>query len=343
LLSPDGSLGVRVALSLLPVLLFLLSLVWLDCFRLVRKSRVLVAMLAGAVGALLSYLINTVVLDLSGLPTVTFAIVAGPLVEETCKGLWVAWQIRQRQVGFLVDAAILGFATGAGFALVENIYYLENVSEAPLLVWVIRGLGTALMHGGTTALLAVYLRGRGDRSPSGPPWVGAVFLATLLHAAFNRFMTQPLLATVIMLVLLPGLMALVYRQGERRLRTWLGRGFDRDRELLSLINEGQVRETPLGKYLVSLRDHFRPDKVADMLCLLRLQVELSLRAKGLLILREQGLTPAPDPLLAEKLVEMRWLEKSIGRTGLLAMRPICHWQGVDAWQRHLLEETHKTT
>jgi len=338
LLNPGGGLGVRGALSLLPVVIFLASLVWLDSFRLVRKRRVLLALGAGVGAALLSYVINTVILDLTGLPPVTFAIVVAPLVEETSKGLWVAWQIRQRQVGFLVDGAILGFATGAGFAIVENIYYLRNLVDVPLLVWVIRGLGTALMHGGTTALLAVYLRGRGERGPGGPPWVGAVFLATLLHASFNRFMTAPLLATGAMMVIMPGLMVLVYRQGEQQLRAWLGRGFDRDSELLSLINEGQVSQTPLGKYLLSLREHFRPETVADMLCLLRLQVELSLRAKGLLILREQGLEPAPDPLLAGKLVELRWLERSIGRTGLLAMRPICHWRAADAWQRYLLEE-----
>lgn len=338
LMSSGGSLAVRGGISLLPVLVFLVALVWLDSFRLVHRRRVLLGLVAGAVGALLSYLINTVILDLTGLPTVTFAILAAPLVEETCKGAWVAWQIRQKQVGFLIDAAILGFATGAGFAIVENIYYLQNLAEVPLLVWLIRGLGTALMHGGTTALLAVYLRGRGDRSVSGPPWVGAVFLATLLHAAFNRFMTEPIVATGVMLLVLPVLMVLVYRHGEQRLRAWLGRGFDRDTELLSLINEGQVQQTPLGRYLLSLRENFRPDTVADMLCLLRLQVELSLRAKGLLILREQGLDPAPDPLLAEKLVELRWLEASIGRTGLLAMRPICHWRGADYWQRHLLEE-----
>ncbi len=338
LMEPGSHLILRVVLSLLPVLIFLGTLVWLDSFRLVRKSRVLLAVVAGAAGAALSYLVNTVVLDLTGLPTVTFAIVVAPLVEETMKGLWVAWQIRQRQVGFLIDAAILGFATGAGFAIIENMYYVQNLGDVPLLVWFVRGLGTALMHGGTTAILAVFLRGRADSSHSGPPWIGAVALATIVHAAFNRFMTAPVLATAIMVIVLPLLMVLVYRRGERRLHAWLGRGFDRDVELLALIKDGQVRSTPLGKYLVSLRENFRADTVTDMLCLLRLQVELSIRAKGMLIRREQGIDPAPDPELSSKLAEVRFLEQSIGRTGLLAMRPICHWRGADRWQWHLLAE-----
>lgn len=338
LMAPGEHLLGPVALALVPVLLFLAVLVWLDSFRLVSRRRVARGLGVGALAALASYVINTLVLEVMALPMTTFAVVVAPFVEEGCKGLWVAWMIRQRQVGFLVDAAILGFATGAGFAIIENIYYLGSLGEVPLLVWLVRGLGTALMHGGTTAVLAVFLQGRAGGHQRSRPWVGAVFLAALVHAAFNRFMTEPLVATLVMVLVLPAAMVLVYRRGEAHLRNWLGRGFDRDTELLALINEGQVRTTPLGRYLVSLREHFRPDTVADMLCLLRLQVELSIRAKGVLILREQGLEPAPDPQLAGKLAEVRWLENQIGKTGLLAMRPIGHWHGDDHWQRYLLEE-----
>lgn len=338
LLASDNHLGLRIALSLLPVLLFLGVLLWLDSFRLVRKKSVMVAMFAGAIGALFSYFANTAILEVTHLPPAIFAIMAAPFVEETFKGLWVAWQIRRGQVGFLIDAAILGFATGAGFAIVENIYYLRSLGDVPLLVWLIRGLGTALMHGGTTAVLAVFLRGRGASSPARAPWIGAVFLAALLHGAFNRFMTDPLLATGVMVIFLPLMMVGVYHEGERRLRAWLGRSFDRDRELLELIQSGEVRTTPLGKYLVSLREQFPAEDVADMLCLLRLQVELSIRAKGVLMLREQGLEAAADPDVLGKLKEVKWLEKRLGRAGVLAMRPICHWAGGDGWQKNILQD-----
>ena len=59
------------------------------------------------------------------------------------------------RIGFLVDAAIYGFAVGAGFALAENLYYLHLAAEAGMGTWIVRGFGTALMHGGTTALFAV--------------------------------------------------------------------------------------------------------------------------------------------------------------------------------------------
>jgi len=334
------TIAARGAVACLPVLVFLAALVRLDTFRLVRARRVACALAAGGATALGTYFLNTWLLDLTGLETWRFAVSVAPLVEEAAKGASVAWLVATRRAAFLVDTAILGFAVGAGFALVENVYYLSRLPDAPLLVWAIRGLGTALMHGGVTATLGLLLQAFGERrgAGSGRPWLGALVIAALLHGLFNRFLVQPVLVTTLTLVVLPASLLLAWRLGERRLRNWLGRGFDLDSELLGLIREGGVTSTPVGRYLQLLRDGFRPDVVADMLCLLRLQCELSLRAKGTLLLREQGFEPAPDPELAGRLAELRWLEKSVGRAGLLALRPLTRWRGTDAWQRHLLAE-----
>lgn len=337
---PPLMAAARVALACLPVLTFLATLTFLDTFRLVRRRRVAGALAVGAAAAAGTYFLNTWLLGLTGLESWRFAVLVAPVVEEATKGAWVAWLVATRRAAFLVDTAILGFATGAGFAVVENVYYLSQLPDAPLLVWGVRGLGTAIMHGGVTALLGLMLQAFGERrgAGSGRPWLGALLVAALLHGVFNRFMVQPLAATGLTLAILPAALLLAWRHGERRLRNWLGRGFDLDSELLALIRDGQVTGTPVGRYLQSLRDGFRPDVVADMLCLLRLQCELSLRAKGTLLLREQGFAPARDPELAAKLQEVRWLEKSVGRAGLLALRPLARWRGTDAWQRHLLEE-----
>ncbi len=333
-------MAARAALACLPVLLFVASLVLLDTFRLVRRRRVLVALLVGGVTAFATYFVNTALLGLTGLPPMRYAVSLAPLVEETAKGAFLIWLIRTRRAAFLVDTAILAFAVGAGFAIIENAYYLSRLPDAPLMVWGIRGLGTAVMHGGATALFGLLVQGFGERkgADSGRPWLGALVIAALLHALFNRFMIRPLLATAVTAALTPAALALAWRLGERRLRNWLGRGFDLDSELLGLIRDGQVTATPVGRYLASLRESFRPDIVADMLCLLRLQCELSLRAKGTLLLREQGFAPAPDPELGARLAELQWLEKSVGRAGLLALRPLTRWRGTDAWQRHLVAE-----
>ncbi|MBM4131769.1 PrsW family intramembrane metalloprotease, partial [bacterium] len=145
------TLAARVAVACLPVLIFLLALVRVDTFRLVRPRRVVIALAAGGTTALGTYFLNTWLLGLTGLETWRFAVTVAPLVEEAVKGASVAWLVATRRAAFLVDTAILGFALGAGFALVENVYYLSQLPDAPLLVWAVRGLGTAVMHGGVTA------------------------------------------------------------------------------------------------------------------------------------------------------------------------------------------------
>ncbi len=333
-------LAISLVAALGPVLVFLISLVFLDTFRLVRPRRIVWAILVGIGTGLVSYVVNSSILGMLHWPVMTFALVVAPVVEEPIKGLYVGWLLHTRRAGFMIDAAILGFATGSGFAVAENLFYLHNLPDVPLFVWIIRGFGTAIMHGGTTAIFAVSARALTEArgTVSWRIWLPGLAAAIAVHASFNRMLTHPVPATIAIIVLLPLLMKWVYRVGERRMRSWLGQGFDRDTELLALINEGQVRDTPLGKYLLSLRESFRPDMVVDMLCLLRLQAELSIRAKGILILREHGLKPNDDPELKARLLEVRQLESNIGKAGLMAMRPICRWKDADRWQRHLLEE-----
>ena len=77
--------------------------------------------------------------------------------------------------------------------------------------------------------------------------------------------------------------------------------------------------------------------LADVLCYLRVYTELSLRAKGLLMMRENGFEAALDDETKARLAELRYLEGSIGKTGLLAVRPLLRMNPKDLWQIYMLE------
>src|SRR5206468_9703559 len=102
-----------------------------------------------------------------------------PVIEEILKAVPIFWMIRSRRVGFLIDAAICGFAVGTGFALAENLYYLSTLAAAPPALWVVRGFGTAVMHGGTTAIFAIV--GKSRQATLG------LLSAIVLHSLFNHF------------------------------------------------------------------------------------------------------------------------------------------------------------
>ncbi|HST01691.1 MAG TPA: hypothetical protein VLJ84_08530, partial [Usitatibacter sp.] len=63
-----------------------------------------------------------------------------------------------------------------------------------------------------------------------------------------------------------------------------------------------------------------------------------LRAKGLLMMRENGFDPPVDEATGEKFVELRYLEASIGKTGLLAIQPMLHMTHKDLWQLNMLRK-----
>ena len=96
-------------------------------------------MVCGAVVAGSCYLVNAWTLDRLGIELSPFSRYVSPIIEELLKGLVIVGLIRAHRIGFLVDAAIFGFAVGTGFALVENIYFLEIFEDAGIGTWIVRG------------------------------------------------------------------------------------------------------------------------------------------------------------------------------------------------------------
>ncbi len=329
---------VRAAIGLLPVLCFLAALVALDSYKLVRLRTVLTVLAAGAAVAVLCYGLNRFALAASGLRFGDYAGFVAPLVEEALKATVVLALIRMRHIGFLVDASVLGFAVGAGFATVENLYYLSQLDDPHLATWIVRGFGTAILHGGVQAIFAALVltdadrRGRLDARAIAPP----LLLAVLVHAAFNRFALPPVYETLLVLVSIPPLLMWVFTVSERSLRDWVGSGFDADQELLGLLGSESFSQSYAGRYLYELRKRFPGEIVADLLCYLQLYVELALRAKGMLILRDNGIEPVIDAETRAKLEEMRFLERSVGRAALRTIQPLMHTSRRDLWQLYML-------
>jgi RsiW-degrading membrane proteinase PrsW (M82 family) len=329
----------ETTVSLLPVFVFLAGLIFLDSYKLVKPGSVVTAIILGCASALL--LVWLARFEILPADRPFYPRYVAPVIEEVLKGVFLGYFIRTKKIGFMVDAAIYGFGVGAGFSFIENIQYLQLLKEPNLFLWIIRGFGTAIMHGGATALLGVVSKNLSDRFSSERLLVFApgLFLAIIIHSSYNHFFFSPEASTAIILIALPSVFLFVFNRSEKSTRHWLGVGFDTDMELLQMITTGEISETKVGKYLKSLKERFAGEIIADMLCLLRLHLELSLRAKGILLMRQAGFKPPIGPEIKEKFAELRYLERSIGKTGQLAIHPFLHTSSRDLWQLYMLEKT----
>ena len=346
---------IKIFTSLLPVFIFLLILIYLDSYKLVKIKTLLILIVVGFVAAIISYFLNKYLLDKFSFDLTNYSRYISPIIEEFLKSVFVFYLIYKKKIGFMVDAAIYGFAVGAGFAFIENIYYLNVVDNSSIFLWIIRGFGTAIMHGGTTAIFAIITKNLFDRADNlklknylpqsifrllNKPGIlyimPGLIVAIIIHSIFNHLLLPAFVITVLQLIILPLLITITFYISERTLKEWMETGLDNDVKLLEQIDEGIFSETNAGQYLSSLQDKFTGTVVADMLCLIKIHVELAIKAKGVLLMRKGGLQVIVEDEVKEKLNELKYLEKSIGPVGKLAVSPIFHMSTKDLWQLYFL-------
>ncbi|MCK9628628.1 MAG: PrsW family intramembrane metalloprotease [Bacteroidales bacterium] len=315
-----------ILFSVIPVLVFLSFLFVLDSFKLVFKSFLLLSIVWGISAALFLYFIKV------SNP------VAAPLIEEVLKSVFVLYLIKRNKVGFTVDAAIYGFASGAGFALVENLVYFYAMPEASILTWIVRGFGTAVMHGGCTAIIGMLVIFSKSVEKRGGLYIVSAFAAAfLIHYAFNHFYINPVLQTLGIIIILSVIFVLIFRYSEKKLHNWLEMEFSTEIDLLNMINRGEMLSTRAGQYLGTLKTNFSSESILDMYCYIRLYLELSIKAKRNLMLRENDFPVIIEEDIDEKLAELKALRKSIGKVGELTLAPLMSLNYRDLWKLNLLK------
>jgi RsiW-degrading membrane proteinase PrsW (M82 family) len=329
---------IRLALALVPVLLFLGALQGLDSYKLVSARTVFAALIAGALAAELCFPFNTFIFRHFPEYQDQYARFGAPVVEELAKSVYWIFLIATARAVFMADSAICGFAVGAGFALIENISYLHLLQGKGVGIWILRGFGTAVMHGGVAALgaaiSALLLESRQWRGLR--LFAPGLLAAVVLHSLFNQNLRSPVASTVAAFVGIPVILGFAFYFSEQSLRRWLGNKLDQDIDMLGMIGSKDFQQTRIGAYLMNLQEAFPPAVRGDMLSLLQLTIELSARAKSELMLRELGMEVPPDPELDGLFAELKYLEKSIGPIGMLAVRPLLSQTPRDLWEMHRL-------
>jgi protease PrsW len=204
-----ASLGASVfficgALALIPLLICLLTLYWLDRWEPEPRTALLFAFCWGAGVSVVAALVvgqwvQPFLLAGASLtdPETVGTVLQAPLVEETCKGAGVLliFLLRRRIFDGPIDGVVYGGTVGAGFAFTENILYFgqaisdaQDLGGALVKTFIVRGLMSPFAHVMFTAALGAVMglaaRHGGPRLTIGAWFVGLV-PAMCLHALWN--------------------------------------------------------------------------------------------------------------------------------------------------------------
>ena len=347
---------VKIAVALAPVLVFLAGFMLLDAFRLVswRTLALLLAVggaLAAALLGALTFAAGFKALDELPIGQSNYTMYAAPAIEEALKAAIVTALFLRNRIGFMIDATIVGFAVGSGFALVENVVYLLVYGDkATLGVWLVRGFGTAVMHGGATAAFGVIGQFVTERQMKVEgaryrfhilAFLPGLAAATLVHGLYNHFPDQPILAMAVTLTAAPLALLLVFSKSEHAAHKWLVSEFETHEHMLQDIRAGRYDQSEAGRFILAMSERFSPEVVAEAFEYLKLHTELVLRAEQTLIAHEEGAAAPNAADVRDEFARLHQLEKLLGRSALMALRPHLQFSRHDLWEMHELKhETH---
>ena len=178
---------VAFALGLVPLIIVLPVLWWLDRVEPEPRSSKIHAVLWGAtVAGLVSSFVNSIV-AVAGSEAIA-AVVSAPLIEEGTKGLGIYWAVRRREVDGVMDGIVYAGWVALGFAVVEDFTYFATAAADDILfqVFALRALATPFAHPLFTAWtgLAIGLAVSRRQSMAANAFWG-YGLAVASHAAWN--------------------------------------------------------------------------------------------------------------------------------------------------------------
>ena len=337
------------SVALIPVLVLVGLFVWLDVFKLMRLREIAAMLGLGALAAVACYPISGVMLDALPLGFSFYSRIVAPWIEEAVKALPLVALFALNRIGYKLDAVISGFAIGAGFSVVENMIYLTRFPELGATVWMVRGLGTAVMHGCTLALLAAIAHEfaeRENREAAGdfnfnPAWFLPGYIAAVaLHTVFNQFPDRPLLAMMGAIVVTPILLMAIFQFGTAEAQQWLAAESTKHRAELEALQAGGWPDGTPGQRIAALAKRLGPQATERIRRYWEMKAWLVLQAEQAMLTEASGDVVLDRDKVASAFAEVAAIEAALGRSTMSALKALLPFSRNDEWEvRELRQRT----
>ena len=339
--------------ALIPVLVMTAVFIWLDVFKLVTFWETMGLLVLGGIVAGAAYPVSGAFLDRLPIGFSLYSRFVAPWIEEALKAIVIISLFRFNRIGLKLDAVIMGFAVGAGFSVIENSIYLLRHPELPHSVWLVRGLGTAIMHGTTLAILAAFAHQLAEKNMHAaardyhfnPLWFVPGFLtAVAIHTAFNQFPDDPILAMVGTLLLAPMSLFIIFRFGTREAEKFLAAERAEHRALVDTLHSGRFPDDPGWRRIATLAGRAGPATQPLAREYVTILTELILEEEEALLDESDGSERHDERSLAPKFDRLAELGGQLGKTTVSALTSLLPFSRNDYWElwelhRHIRQGT----
>ena len=328
-------------LALIPVLVLLAVFDWLDAFELMSFREILILLVIGGFAALLSWPVSGRLLDTLPIGFSLYSRFVAPWIEEAIKGAAIVALFRMNRIGYKLDAVIAGFAIGAGFSVVENIIYLLRSPDYGAGTWLVRGFGTAVMHGATLAVLAAIAHEFAEREMREAAnefdfhlwwFVPGYLVAVALHMAFNQFPDRPLIAMLGAIVVAPLVLIGIFHFGTREAERWLVAELAEHRAAVETLRGGGWPEGPAGEKIAALAGRLDAEGAKRVRRYWELKAWLVAEAEETLMEEATGDAEFSKSEVRAAFAELEGLKKALGRSTFAALRAYLPFSRNDQWE-----------
>jgi RsiW-degrading membrane proteinase PrsW (M82 family) len=328
-------------LALVPVLLLLAIFVWLDAFKLMSLHEILFLLFLGGCGALASWPVAGRFLDALPIGFNSYSRYVAPWIEEAIKAVIMIGLFRFNRVGYKLDAVISGFAIGAGFSVIENIIYLIRFPDYGAGTWLVRGLGTAVMHGTTLAILAATAHEFAERETRESAgdfdfhlwWFLPGYLAAVaIHTTFNQFPDRPMISLMGSAILAPIILIVIFNFGTAEAQRWLAAEYAAHQAQLETLQAGQWPDSPAGKRISALAARLGAENEKRVRRYWELQAWLVVEAEETMMEEAAGDVSVDNAHVHAAFAELDGLRRALGRSAHTALTALLPFSRNDYWE-----------
>ncbi len=329
------------AIALVPVLVLLSVFVWLETFKLMSLREILLLLLLGALTAIIVYPVSGRLIDTLPIGFSNYSRFVAPWLEEASKAAAMIGLFWFNRIGYKLDAVISGFAIGAGFSVVENMIYLTIFPEYGIGTWLVRGVGTAVMHGTTLAVLGAIAHEFAERETRESAgdfdfklwwFVPGYFAAVAIHIVFNQFPDRPMVAMLGAIVFAPVAVLAIFHGGTAEAQRWLKSEHATHKAQLAALQAGKWPDSPAGKKISALAERMDPESAKRIRRYWELQAWLVAEAEETLLEQVAGDVSINKAEIRAAFAELDGLKRALGRSSFAALKALLPFSRNDYWE-----------